>query len=68
MKALIGKIGGRKFVVTLVGMVVVVVANLTGWDLAAHQESIVKLIMVYVGGQAIADGLSGGKTSTTNGG
>jgi len=66
MKKLIGKIGGRKFVVALVSMIGIVVAAVTGIDIAPYKETIIGILGTYLLGQGIADGLSGGKTSTTN--
>jgi len=65
MRELIGKLGGRKFLVAVVGLVGVVVAALTGFDLDPYKETIIGVLGAFMVGQGIADGASGGKTSTT---
>jgi len=65
VKNLIGKLGGRKFIVALVALVGVIVAATTGLDLSAYENTIVGILGTFLLGQGIADGLSSGKTSTT---
>ncbi len=65
MKGLIGKLGGRKFIVAIVGLVAVIVDSLTGWDLTPHKEMIIGILGSYLIGQGVADGLSKGATATT---
>lgn len=65
----IGSIGGKKFVVALLGLIAVVVSAKTGIDIKAETlDTIVTAIGTiagaYVIGQGVADGLSGGKTSS----
>ena len=64
MKALIGKIGGRKFLVALIGLIGIVVAAVTGFDIEPYKETIIGVIGTYLLGQGISDGLSKGATST----
>lgn len=66
MAKLIGKIGGRKFVVALVALLGVVVGSLTGFDIEPYKETIIGIVGTYLLGQGIADGLSKGATSTTD--
>lgn len=61
----IGKIGGRKFLVAVFGLIAVVVASLTGVNIEAYQETIIGIIGTYLLGQGLADGLSKGATSST---
>ena len=65
MNSFIGKIGGRKFLVALVGLIGVIVAAVTGFDLAQHTTLIVGIVAPYLIGQGVADGLSKGATATT---
>lgn len=67
MKAIVAKLGGRKFIVALVGLVIVIVDSLTGWDLTGQKELLITILGGYLIGQGVADGLSGGKTSSSNG-
>ena len=61
----IAKLGGRKFLVAVLGLVGVVVAALTGFDISKYQETIIGILGTYLLGQGLADGLSGGATSST---
>ena len=68
MKAFLGKVGGRKFV-TLILELLFCVAVGFGLDLDKDtklkiMELSVWAVGIYMGSQGIADGLSGGKTST----
>ena len=65
MSSFLGKIGGRKFVVALLGLVGVVVAALTGLDIEPYKETVMGILGSFLIGQGLADGLSGGKTSST---
>jgi hypothetical protein len=66
----LGKIGGRKFIVALVGLAAVVLTATGVFDVTPElQERVVTAIMwivsAFAAGQGVADGLSGGRTSTT---
>lgn len=61
----IGKIGGRKFLVALFALIAVVVLALTGVDIAPYQDAIIGIAGSFLIGQGVADGLSGGKTSSS---
>lgn len=70
MNAIIGKLGGRSFIVALVGLILVIVTATTGLEISEDiKKQVIEAIMLIVGihsaGRGIADGLSGGKTSTT---
>lgn len=66
MKNFLKKIGGRKFLVAVFGVVTVVVMSLTGIDIAQYQDALIGILGTYLLGQGLADGLSGGATSTTS--
>jgi len=60
----LGKLGGRKFVVAVFGVVAI---GLHNW-LGINTEAVITLggvIAAFLFGQGIADGLSGGATSST---
>ena len=62
----IGKIGGKKFVVTLLTLLSVVVASLTGYEIQPEIfDKIVWVVCSFLVGQGVADGLSRGATSST---
>jgi hypothetical protein len=63
MNAVIGKLGGKKFLVTLGGAAVLILHNWLGLSTQSATE-IVGLLMTYVVGQSVADGWSGGATSS----
>lgn len=66
MQNIITKLGGRKFLVALMSLVAVVVAALTGYEIPETlQNTVIGILGTYLIGQGIADGLSGGKTSST---
>ena len=65
MKKIIGKLGGRKFLVAVLGLIGVMVAALTGFDIAPYTTTIIGIAAPYLIGQGLADGLSAGKTATT---
>lgn len=72
MRALIAKIGGRKLA-ALVVEIIAVFAVAFGWDISDELrqkvlEALVWGFGIYIGGQSVADGLSGGKTSSSNNG
>ncbi len=59
---------GKKLSATLTGVVIAVCNNIFGWGIDPEViGKVIDAIMVYVGGQAVADGLSGGKTSSLEG-
>ena len=60
----LGKLGGRKFLMAVFGVVAIGVHN---W-LGINTEAVITLggvIAAFIFGQGIADGLSGGATSST---
>ena len=61
---MIAKIGGRKFLVALLGLIGVIVAALTGFDIEPYKETIIGIVGSYLVGQGVADGLSKGATSS----
>lgn len=65
MQKLIAKLGGRKFLLALVTLLGVAVASLTGYEIDANlRDTLVGVLGTYLLGQGLADGLSGGKTSS----
>ena len=60
----IGKLGGRKFLVALITLVGVVIASLTGFDIGPYKDTVTNVLAAYLIGQGLSDGLSGGKTAT----
>ena len=66
MKALIGKLGGRKFLLALVTAVVIALSSLIGLDLPVEKvASIAAVVVGFIVAQGYADGKTDGKTSTT---
>ena len=68
--AILGKLGGRKFIVALVGLAAVVLTATGQFDMSPElQAKAVEAVMWITGlfavGQGVADGLSGGRTSST---
>ena len=63
--SIIAKLGGRKFLIALFSLIGVVVAALTGVDIEPYKETIIGVVGTYLVGQGVADGLSGGATSST---
>lgn len=61
---ILGKLGGRKFLMMIVGVVAVGLHNYLGLDQNAVL-TIGGLIATYVLGQSVSEGMSGGATSTT---
>ena len=60
---ILGKLGGRKFLVAVFGALAIGIHSWLGID----EQSVVALggiVAAYVFGQGIADGFSGGATST----
>jgi hypothetical protein len=60
---ILGKLGGRKFLVALFGVVAI---GLHSW-LGIDEQSVLAvggIVAAYVFGQGVADGFSGGATST----
>jgi len=61
--SILGKLGGRKFLVAVFGALAI---GIHAW-LGIEEQSVVALggiVAAYVFGQGIADGFSGGATST----
>ena len=66
MKALIGKMGGRKFLLALATVLVVGLSSLIGLDLPTEKvASIAAVVVGFLVSQGYADGKSLGATSTT---
>jgi hypothetical protein len=66
LKKLVGKMGGRKFVVSLVSILLVGISKMVGMDLGPETvASIAGIAATYVLGQSYADAKTDGKTSTT---
>jgi len=64
MRKIISAIGGRKFLVAVLGLIGVVVAATTGFDIEPYVETIIGIIAPYLIGQGLADGLSKGATAS----
>jgi len=60
----IGRCGGRKFLIAITGVILMACKNYFGLD-DQTVAWIAGVIGVYIGGQSLADGLSGGATSTS---
>ena len=60
----LGKLGGRKFVLTLIGNLMVMFLDI---DTEAKAQLLTALNSVYVGAQGLADAVSKGKTATPKG-
>ena len=59
------RLGGRKFIVAVLGVVAIAVGSLTGHDLKPDTiQWLAGIIASYCIGQGISDGLSGGATSS----
>jgi len=66
MKKLIGKLGGRKWLISLVSVLLVGLNRVIGLDLSETAiASIAGIAAALVLGQGFADGASGGATSTS---
>lgn len=65
MNGIMGKLGGRKFLVALFGLIAVVLLAAFNIDIKPYENAIVGVLGTYLLGQGVADGLSGGKTSST---
>ncbi len=61
----IGKLGGKKLLAALVGVLVVILHSWLGLSPEAAKE-IAGLLMTYIIGQSVADGWSGGATSSVS--
>lgn len=64
MNKILGQIGGRKFIIALFSLVGVVVLAKWNVDISKYQDAFVGITGAYLIGQGVADGLSGGATST----
>lgn len=60
---LLAKLGGRKFVLAVAGVVAVALSSAFGLDPRAIM-TVAGVISAYIFGQGLADGLSGGITSS----
>jgi hypothetical protein len=59
--------GSKKFTVAILTVAVVIINKVLGWNIADEMvDKIANVAMVYIGAQGVADGLSGGKTSSAN--
>ena len=70
IQGFIASLGGRKFVAAILGVVAVLLTTKFGYELSEGLqtkiiESIGWIVGGYTVGQGVADGLSGGKTSST---
>jgi len=66
MKKVIGKLGGRKFLLSVITTVVIAISSAIGLDLPAEKvASIAAVVVGFLVAQGYADGKSGGATSTT---
>ena len=70
MFEIIGKLGGRSFIVALIGLAAVIITATTGFQISEElKQTIITSIAAIVGahsiGRGAADGLSGGKTAST---
>lgn len=63
---ILGKLGGRKFLMAIFGVVAIGLHNWLNIDTQAVL-TIGGVIAAFIFGQGIADGLSGGATSSTTG-
>lgn len=66
MVSVLAKLGGRKFVLAVFGAVAIAAHAWLGIDESAVM-TLGAVISAYIFGQGIADGLSGGVTSTRQG-
>jgi len=66
MKALIGKIGGRKFLLAIIGAVLIALSSVIGIELSPEKITAVSgIVASFILAQGYADGKSQGATSTT---
>ena len=63
-KEFVGKLGGRKFLLAILGVVIVVFQERFGIS-AAAVEQVGYVVISFIVGQGFADGISKGATSTT---
>lgn len=61
---LIGRLGGRKFILAIIAVVAIGLHNWLGIDVNSVY-TIGGIIATFIFGQSFADGMSGGTTSTT---
>jgi hypothetical protein len=64
LNGIIGKLGGKKLMAAIAGVLVVLLQSWLGFSPETAKE-IVGLLMTYIIGQSVADGWSKGKTSST---
>jgi len=67
---LIGKLGGRSFVVALIGLILVILTATTGFDVKPEAQkwiidAVSTILAAHSVGRGVADGLSKGATSST---
>lgn len=60
---ILAKLGGKKFILAIFGVIAVAAHNWLGIDTEAVM-TVGGIVAAYVMGQGIADGFSGGKTSS----
>jgi len=66
MKAFLGKVGGRKFILAIISVVVMVLNGALGLDIPESTVQVVGgIVAAFLLGQGLADGMSGGSTSTS---
>ncbi len=61
----LGKIGGRKFILAIVGVIAVALHKQFSWIDSNDVMTIGGIVATYIVGQSISDGMTGGATSTT---
>lgn len=67
MDKFLAMFNSKKFTVAVVTMAVLVLNSAFQWNIGeAAIDTISNVVMTYLGGQSLADALTGGKTSSTN--
>lgn len=65
MDKIFAMFNSKKFTVAVVTMAVLVLNSVFQWNIGeAAIDTISNVVMTYLGGQSLADALSGGKTSS----
>ncbi len=62
---ILGKLGGRKFLMAILGVVAVSIHKYFAWIDPNDVLAIGAIVVSYIFGQSISDGMTGGVTSTT---